>query len=175
MELTTVALLLLIPLLIWRIYLRLKRMLARQESLMGKHWMSAVAFSVFLVWMAATMADNVLAVSCLGAGALAGAWLGFFGFKTTHFEVFGTRVYFTPNLRIGLAVFMLFAGRMLYRGVELYMSNHLQAHQLVSQKDFVQSPGTTIILGLLAGYCAAYSSLMIRWRQAHKPAPDPEL
>ena len=121
MEMTTIALLVLIPLLVWRIYSRIKSMLKRQESLIWRHWLSAVAFPVLLAWLGLSMLDNVLGLSCLAAGALAGAWLGVFGLKGTRFETIGKRYFFTPNLRIGITVFMLLAARMLYRGLELYM------------------------------------------------------
>lgn len=171
MDTTTIALLMLIPLLMWRIYARVKQMLARQQSLIWRHWMSAVFFPLFLVWMALTMADNILAVSCLGAGALAGAWAGHFSLKGTRFEWYGPRVYFTPNMRIALVVFLLFAGRVVYRGVEIYLGNHMSAQELMSQKDFVQSPATVLALGLVLGYCASFSTGMIRWRKAHPSNP----
>ena len=49
MQLTTLALLILIPLLIWRVYLRLKQFFVRQESLMWKHWVGAVLFPLMLL------------------------------------------------------------------------------------------------------------------------------
>lgn len=175
MDITTLAFLLLIPLLMWRIYARVKQMLARQQSLIWRHWMSAVFFPLFLVWMALTMMDNLLAVSCLGAGALAGGWAGYFSQKGARFEWYGPRVYFTPNMRIALTVFLLFAGRIVYRGVEIYLGNHMSAQELMSQKDFVESPGTVATLGLVLGYCASFSIAMIRWRKANPADTGPEL
>ena len=57
MEMTTIALLVLIPLLVWRIYSRIKSMLKRQESLIWRHWLSAVAFPVLLAWLALSSMD----------------------------------------------------------------------------------------------------------------------
>ena len=51
MQLTTLALLILIPLLIWRVYLRLKQFFVRQESLMWKHWTGAVLFSLLVAFI----------------------------------------------------------------------------------------------------------------------------
>lgn len=175
MEMTTIALLVLVPLLVWRIYSRLKRMLARQESQLWRHWLSALAFPVLLAWLALSMLDNVLGLSCLAAGALGGFWLGVFGLKSTRFETIGKRYFFTPNLRIGIIVFMLFAARMLYRGLELYMVSRVETPNLMSQTEFVQSPATAAVLGLLAGYCASFSIGMLRWRRTQKPLPQPEL
>jgi hypothetical protein len=173
MEMTTIALLVLVPLLVWRIYSRLKRMLARQESMLWRHWLSAIAFPVLLGWLALSMLNNVLGLSCLAGGALAGVWLGVFGLKGTRFETQGRRYFFTPNLRIGLAVFMLFAARILYRGLELYMVSRVETPNLMSQTEFVQSPATASLIGLLAGYCASFSIGMLRWRRSQKPLPTP--
>lgn len=175
MDTTTITLLVLIPLLMWRIYARIKQMLARQQSLMWRHWMSAIAFPLLMVWMALTMTGNLLAVSCLAAGALAGSWAGHFALKGARFEWYGPRVYFTPNMRIALLVFMLFAGRMVYRAVEIYLGNHMSAMDLMSQKDFVQDPSTIAPLGLILGYCASFSIGMIRWRKAHPADTGPAL
>lgn len=174
MEMTTIALLVLIPLLVWRIYSRIKSMLKRQESLIWRHWLSAVVFPVLAAWLALSMLDNVLGLSCLAAGVLAGAWLGVFGLKGTRFETIGKRYFFTPNLRIGITVFMLLAARMLYRGLELYMISRVETPNLMSQTEFVQSPATAAVLGLVAGYCAAFSIGMIRWRRTQQPLPEPK-
>jgi len=81
MELTTLALLVLIPLLVWRIYMRLKPLFARQESLMWKHWTGAVGFPLLMVVSALATINDVLAISCLGAAARPAA-----GWRATHWR-----------------------------------------------------------------------------------------
>ncbi len=167
METTTLALLVLIPLLVWRIYSRLKRMMGRQASQLWRHWAAAVLLPLLLAALAVATQGEVLALSCLGAGALAGAWLGAWGLKLTRFENTDKGYFYTPNLRLGMLVSMLFAARVLYRGMELYMNSRVAVP--VPQGDFAQSPLTLLSFGLLAGYYAAYGWGLLRWRRSQKP------
>ena len=68
MQLTTLALLILIPLLIWRVYMRLKQFFVRQESLMWKHWTGAVLFSLLMLVAAGSLLDDGPALASLATG-----------------------------------------------------------------------------------------------------------
>ncbi len=171
---TTLALLALVPLLVWRIYSRLKRMLARQKSQLWRHWAAALLLPALLVSLAVSMAGDLLAVSCLAAGALAGAWLGMWGIRLTRFESTQRGYFFTPNLRLGITISLLFAARVLYRGMELYMNSRTESPHPLTNQDFIQSPFTTLSFGLLAGYFATYAIGLIRWRRSQKPLPEPQ-
>ena len=162
MEATTIALLVLMPLLVWRIYARLKRALGRSRSQLWRHWCAAVLFPLLMLGWGLTAWNNVLAISCLGAGALAGAWLGLWGIRLTRFEHTDKGWFFTPNLHLALVVTMLFIARLLYRGLELYVNS--RAALPVQLQDFSQSALTLLSFGLLAGYHAAYGAGLVRWR-----------
>jgi hypothetical protein len=163
MEATTIALLVLMPLLVWRIYARLKRAMGRSRSQLLRHWSAAVLLPLALLGLALATRTNMLALSCLGAGALAGAWLGLLGIKLTRFEHTEKGWFFTPNLHLGLLVTMLFVARLLYRGLELYMNS--RAAVPAQLQEFSQSPLTLLSFGLLAGYYAAYGIGLLRWRR----------
>ncbi|MDC8760726.1 hypothetical protein [Janthinobacterium fluminis] len=167
METTTLALLVLIPLLVWRIYARLKRMMGRQASQLWRHWAAAILLPLLLAALAVATKGEPLALSSLGAGALAGAWLGVWGVKLTRLENTDKGYFYTPNLRLGMLVAMQFAARVLYCGMELYMNTRVAVP--VAQPDFVQSPLTLLSFGLLAGYYAAYAFGLLRWRRSQKP------
>jgi len=96
METTTLALLLLVPLLVWRIYSRLKKLVARQKSQLWRHWSVAIAFPALLLFLATTTKFEVLPLSSLGGAALAGGWLGVLGLKLTRFEQVG-KDFFLPS------------------------------------------------------------------------------
>jgi hypothetical protein len=162
MEATTIALLVLMPLLVWRIYARLKRAMGRSRSQLWRHWSAAVLLPSAVLGLALAAWPDVLAVSCLGAGALAGAWLGLWGIGLTRFERNEKGWFFTPNLHLGLLVTMLFVARLLYRGLELYVNS--RAALPVPLPDFSQSPLTLLSFGLLAGYFAAQAVALVRWR-----------
>lgn len=162
MEATTIALLVLMPLLVWRIYSRLKRAMGRSRSHLLRHWCAAVLLPLTLLGLALAAWPDMLAVSCLGAGALAGAWLGLWGLKLTRFEQGETGWFFTPNLHLGLLVTMLFIARLLHRALELYVNS--RAAVPVQLPDFSQSALTLLSFGLLAGYYCAYGIGLLRWR-----------
>jgi hypothetical protein len=174
MQLTTLALLILIPLLIWRVYMRLKQFFVRQESLMWKHWTGAVLFSLLLLVSAGTLLADGPALAALAAGAIGGGWLGFFALKKTRFETVGRRYFFKPYARFGIFVCMLFAARVLQIGVELYMNRQSEVPQLITREMVLRHPLSCIAFGLLAGYLATYSVGMLRWRRAQPPLPELE-
>lgn len=162
MEATTIALLVLMPLLVWRIYARLKSALGRSRSQRWRHWSAAVLLPSAVLGLALTAWPDVLAISCLGAGALAGAWLGAWGIRLTRFEHNEKGWFYTPNLHLGLLVTMLFVARLLYRGLELYVNSRVAMPAPLP--DFSQSALTLSSVGLLAGYFAAQGVALLRWR-----------
>ena len=168
MEITTLALLVLIPLLVWRIYSRLKRMMGRQRSQLWRHWAAAILLPLLIAGLAIGARSDLLALSCLGAGAIAGAWLGILGIKLTRFENTDQGFFYTPNLHLGITVSMLFIARLLYRGLELYLIS--RAAIPVPAHDFTKSPLTLLLFGLLAAYYAAYGWGLVRWRRKPRAA-----
>ena len=171
METTTIALLVLVPLLVWRIYARLKRAMGRQSSQLWRHWAAVIVFPLAILGFAIGARHDLLALSCLGAGSLAGAWLGVWGIVLTRFESTDKGYFYTPNMHLGIAVSMLFIARLLYRGLELYMVSReaipAPAH------NFTSSPLTLLVFGLLAGYYAAYGRGLLRWRRSPTRAGSP--
>ncbi|QGZ40986.1 hypothetical protein IP92_03705 [Pseudoduganella flava] len=174
MQLTTLALLILIPLLIWRVYSRLRQFFVRQESLMWKHWTGAGFFGIVLLASAIALREDVLALSSLAAGALAGGWLGYFTLKKTRFETVGRRYFFKPYDRFGILVCMLFAARVLHIGIELYMNRQSDFPVPITREMVLRHPLSCLALGLLAGYLATFSAGMLRWRRAQPPLPELE-
>ena len=171
METSTIALLVLVPLLVWRIYSRLKRAMGRQSSQLWRHWTALVLFPLAILALAIGARQDVLALSCLGAGSLAGAWLGVWGIRLTRFESTDKGCFFTPNLHLGIAVTMLFIARLLYRGLELYMVSREAIP--APARDFTGSPLTLLVFGLLGGYYAAYGRGLLRWRRSLAAAASP--
>lgn len=166
MEKTTLALLILVPLLVWRIYARLKKLTSRQQSHLWRHWSAVILCPVLVIGLAFSTQFDILPLSCLGAGALAGGWLGFFGFRLTRLENTGKGFFYTPNRYLGMSVAMLFAARMLYRGLELYMNS--RSPMPVVNEQFGQSPLTLLAFGLVAGYYGVYGWGLLRWRSNQK-------
>lgn len=167
METTTLALLCLAPLLVWRIYSRLKKLVARQQSHLWRHWLVAIGFPALILFLATTTKFEVLPLSTLGAGVLAGGWLGVLGLKLTRFEQVGKHFFFTQHRYLALAITMLFVARLLYRGMEIYLNTRLAVP--VPPPPFGQSPLTMAAYGLFTGYYATYAWGLVRWRKRNQP------
>ena len=172
METTTLALLFLVPLLVWRIYSRLKKLVARQKSQLWRHRLVAFGVPALIVFLATTTKFEILPLSSLGAGVLAGGWLGVLGIKLSRFEQVGKDYYFTQHRYLGLAITMLFIARLLYRGMEIYLNTRLDVP--VPPPPFGQSPLTMAAYGMVTGYYTAYAWGLLRWRQRNKPLQAPE-
>ncbi|HEV7816715.1 MAG TPA: hypothetical protein VGP06_16645 [Janthinobacterium sp.] len=170
MEKTTLALLVLVPLLVWRIYSRLKRLMQRQQSHLWRHRAAMLLFPLAILAAASGAIGNELALACLAAGVLAGAWAGIWGIKLTRFETTEKGFFYTPNLHMGIAVTMLFVARIIYRGLELYINSREALPVPKPTHDFTQSPLTMLTFGLLAAYYASYAWGLLRWRRSQKPA-----
>lgn len=166
MNLTTLALLVLTPLLVWRLYSRLKTAMARQRSIVSRHWIGVGVFSAIVLIPASELVTRLPMLGWLALGAAAGIGYAVWGLRLTRFEITGEGYFFTPNARLGLVIAMLFAARILYIGFELYAN---QDSNLPNPR-FTDSPLTMLAVGLTGGYFATYSAGLLRWRRKLKKA-----
>jgi len=169
MEMTTLTLLLLVPLAVWRIYSRLKKMMVRTKSELWRHYAMASVMSVVILVMLGLLIGKWIALGALVAGAAVGAALGHRNLRLTRLENKPDGFFYTPDRRIPLLVTMLFVSRLIYRLFEGY----LYMHEGLPMEDFFGNPITAVLLGLLAGYYATYSLLLVRWHKSQKPLPRP--
>jgi hypothetical protein len=86
MSLTTLALLLLVPVLVWRVYKRLSAQMVRQRSILSRHYTGLLVFGAMLLVPAAGMGERPLSLAALALGAVAGIALGIYGLRRTRFE-----------------------------------------------------------------------------------------
>lgn len=168
MSLTTFALIALVPILVWRVYQRLKTQMARQRSILSRHYTGLLVFGAMVLVPVTELADRPFALAALAAGALAGIGLGSYGLRRTRFEDTSEGYFFTPPLRMGVLVAMLLVARVIYLGIEIYMN------QGSSQPNprFSDSPVTMFCVGLSGAYFATFSASLMRWRQRLRKAVD---
>jgi hypothetical protein len=153
------------PLVLWRMYSRIKRLTTRQRSKTWRHRTTLVFFPLLIVILAVvSIKTNPFALAGLAAGLPVGAVLGRIAIGKTRFEQVGGEFFFTPNAPIGLAVALLFMGRMAWRAYEYYTLGSLAHHE------FVSSPLTLVIFGVLAGYYTSYAFGLLSWRKRTAPA-----
>ena len=163
-----------IPLVLWRVYRRVRRFVGRQRSHLWRHWLAVIFFPLAIALLSLVALHDMTAFSCLAAGTATGVGLAIWGLKLTRFERTDTGFYYTPSAHIGIAVALVFVARVLYRLVEIYAAGGLARG---GPQDFARSPLTLLAFGLLAGYYAAYASGILRWRLAAPamiPQPPPE-
>lgn len=156
----TVALLVLAPFLVWRVYSRVKGMMKRQRSVMQRHYTGAGVFAAIVLVAASQLMDNPGALGWLAVGTAGGIAYGVWGLKLTRFETVQEGYFFTPNARLGVVIAMLFMAAVMYIGFEIY----------ANQGTLAPTPKVTDYVffmpcfGLMAGYFGTYSAGLLRWR-----------
>jgi uncharacterized membrane protein len=149
------------PLLLWRVYSRIKRLTTRQRSKVWRHRTTLVFFPLLVLILAALGLQSApIALAGLGAGLPLGLVLGRFATSRTKFEQAGDEYYFTPHAPVGMLVALLFLGRMGYRAYQLFDAQGQIAHH-----EFVTSPLTLFIFGILAGYYMTFAAGLLAWRK----------
>ncbi|TFW29224.1 hypothetical protein [Massilia horti] len=162
MSLITLALILLAPVLVWRIYTRLKAQMVRQRSILSRHYTGILVFgAMLLVPMSEVLTTRPFSLAALAAGALAGIGLGSYALRVTRFEETEEGPFFTPYQRLGLAAALVLVARVLYIGADIYIKKGTGE----ASPGFTDSPLTMFCVGLTAAYFCTYSTGLMRWRR----------
>ena len=137
-------------------------MIGRQRLSKYRAPITLVIFSVLVVLVALPSLSHpdrlVWLLFALGVGFA----LGLFGLKRTGFEAIPRQgLFYTPNAPLGIALSLLFVARIAYRLYEVYVIDPTAPR---SASEFVQSPLTVAVFGLLAGYYISYAVGLARWR-----------
>ncbi len=168
LSITTVVLLLLGPVLVWRVYSRIKTQMQRQRSIMQRHYTGLGVFTAMAVVPASQFVTQPAALAWLLTGVAGGIAWSVWGLKLTRFESTAEGYFFTPNPRVGLVIAMLFVAGLMYIGFEIYANQGSgQATPKVTDYAFFLPS-----LGLVAGYFATYSAGLLKWRWKLRKAID---
>jgi hypothetical protein len=157
---TLIPFLVAVPVIIWRLYSRVRRSVGRQTFSRIRPRFTLVLFPLLTLLLAFAVRSHLASLGLMAGGVIAGAALGIFGISKTKFENTPEGMFYTPNAHLGIALSALFAARVVYRMSEIY-SMGTQAQTI----DFTRSPLTLGIFGLLAGYYVAYAIGLVRWHQ----------
>lgn len=149
---TTAPVILFGGLMVWGIIRRVRRNIGRQPLHPRRAITSIVILSLVTVLVASLSLQNTSLLLGFGGGLLLGALLGLVGLRLTRFETTAEGHFYTPNIHIGIALSVLFVGRMAYRFIVLGGAD-AQNHAPV-----FQSPLTLVILGLNVGYYLVYQT-----------------
>ena len=167
-----IPLLVIVPVIIWRMYSRIRRNIGRQKLGKWRPWVTLTIFPVILILVSLGAFAHPLRLLGIVAGLVVGAVLGVFGTKHTKFENTPEGLFYIPNAHIGIALSVIFGARVVYRLFQLYsMDPNVQPNPA----DFASSPLTLSIFGLLAGYYMTYAVGLIRYRTdiARQVPPPP--
>jgi hypothetical protein len=159
---SNLVLMLLLPLIVWRVYARFRRMVGRQRLSRIRPWITLAIFPTLVALLAYASREQPARLAWLAAGLAFGALLARYGWKKTAFETTPRGLFYTPNAHLGIALSLLFVARILYRFVEIYAIDRAGARDAA---DFVKSPLTLSVFGLLAGYYIAYAVGLAHWRR----------
>lgn len=160
MQASTLVVVALVPLIAWRFYSRVRRLIGRQKSRAWRHWAALVLFPTLLAMLAFGAAADRVAIGALIAGIAVGVGLGLLGLRLTRFERTAEGFFYTPNAHIGIAISVVFAARIAWRLIEV----QVHAGALPTGQDFARSPLTLLVFGVLAAYYTAYAAGVLRWR-----------
>ncbi len=160
MNITTIALLVLAPLLVWRVYLRIKAMMQSQRSILSRHYTGLIVFAGMVLIAGSEVATRPALLGWLAVGTAAGIAYAIWGLRLTRFD--NTTLFYAPNARLGMVIAMLFVARVLYIGVDIYANQNSG----VPTPGFTESELTLLAIGLTGGYFGTYSAGLIRWRRA---------
>jgi hypothetical protein len=165
---------------VFAIYRRFRRSFGRQELRPAR----MIVRSVLLIAVACALLPMALrSAQFLGAelaGALLGVGLGSWGAARTRFQMYNERLHYVPHTYAGIAVSLLFLGRLVYRFVQAYTAAHpphlaaaADSPQAFAPISMVRSPLTVGILFVLVGYYVYYYSWLL-WKSKHLDAVDIE-
>jgi hypothetical protein len=137
----------------WSIFRRVRRNIGRQKLRPTRAIVRLVILFMVSLFILATSLAYPRVLAGFGGGLLCGALLGLLGLKLTRFETTEEGHFYTPDTRIGVALTLLLAGRLIYRMALLNNSTYAPGHPPA-----MQSPLTFLIVGLTFGYYFVYSS-----------------
>lgn len=164
-------------LVVWRVYKRVRRLVGRQPLSAVRPWLTVTLLPTAVAMMLLIPGIGTQTVAGLLSGVAVGATLAVWGLRLTRFEIVmqppdRKQFFYTPNSYLGVAVSLLFVGRLLYRFAKLYLLSDTTAvgAQTVhfGDPDFMRSGWTLAMFGLMAGYYACYSAGLLRWRFARR-------
>jgi hypothetical protein len=159
----------------WGIVRRLRRSFGRQPVQPARIWVRVGILTLVGGLVAATsVTRGAQMLEALVAGLACGALLAYVGLRHTRFEVTPEGRFYTPHTYIGLAVTLLFLGRLVYRFLHLPNGANGYGSDPNAAVAYQRTPLTVGIFAALVGYYVLfYAGVLLRTRVSGGPVPDP--
>lgn len=163
-------------LLLWRTYARIRRMVGRQHLSKVRPWVTVGVFLLLVLMLGAVSIARPESLIGLGAGLAGGVGLGFYSLSKTRFENTAQGLFYTPSAHVGIAVSLLFVGRLIYRVIDMQgygmsAGGPVSAPGADPNLHYATSPLTLLVFGVLAGYYVTYAIGLLRWKASIKGQP----
>jgi hypothetical protein len=173
-------------LVVFAIYRRFRRSFGRQLLRPGRMTARIVLLAMVACALLPLALRSVQFLTAELVGAAAGVGLGLWGAQQTRFVMFRGKLHYVPHTYTGIAISLLFLGRVVFRVVQVYATMHAAhaAHANVvnaadpangfASSGMVRSPLTVAIFFVLMGYYVCYYCLVLR-KSKHLNAADIEV
>jgi len=159
------------------IYRRFRRSFGRQPVRPVRMWIRIVLLIVLSgsLLPAALRSGQFLFADF--SGAMAGIVLGLWGARHTRYATYEGRLHYVPHTYTGIAVSLLFIGRLVYRFAEWYAQNGAPGGAAAASQGMappmMRSPLTVGLIFVVAGYYVCYYA-MVLWRSKRISPEDLE-
>ncbi len=163
-------------LVVFAVYRRLRRTFGRQ---LLRPTRMKIRIVLFVVIGCALLPAALRSPASLGAelaGLVVGVALALWGADRTRFLMYDNQLHYVPHTYTGIAVSLLFLGRLVYRLVQVYTGVHIapaagggDPGQAFNGASMFRSPLTLGSVFVLIGYYACYYGLVLRKSKHIKP------
>jgi hypothetical protein len=164
---------LLAALVVFVIYRRFRRNFGRQLLSRGRMTYRIAILAVAGCLLLPTALRSGQFLAAMLAGAALGIGLALWGAQRTRFVTYDGRLHYVPHTYTGIAVSLLFLGRLVYRFAQTYSDAHsanaADPSQPFAAASMVRSPLTVAIVFVLIGYYVCYYSLVLQKSKHLKP------
>ena len=160
------------------IYRRFRRSFGRQPVRPVRMWIRIVLLILLSCSLLPSALKSPQFLYAELAGAIAGIALGFWGARHTRYAIHEGRLHYVPHTYAGIAVSLLFIGRLVYRFVEWYAQNGAPggaaaASQGMAPPSVMRSPLTVGLVYVVAGYYVCYYAVVL-WKSKRISPEDLE-
>jgi hypothetical protein len=156
-------------LVVFLIYRRLRRSFGRQPLRPARMSVRVVLLLVVGCLLLPAAFRSAAFMSAVLLGTVAGVSLAMWGVARTRFLRVSNQLYYVPHTYTGIAVSLLFLGRLVFRLVQVYGNMHAPhpagadaANQAFAPASMLQSPLTVGLFFVLMGYYVCYYSMVLR-------------
>ncbi len=168
-------------LVVFVIYRRLRRTFGRQLLSPTRMRIRIVLFALIGCTLLPSGLHSATFLGAEIAGLVVGLTLAGWGAQRTRFLMYGNRLHYVPHTYTGIAVSLLFLGRLVYRFFQLYTGAHALAAagaadpgHAFNAASMVRSPLTVGLLFVVIGYYVCYYSLVL-WKSKQIKPEDIEI